>query len=78
MPARLTRAKRVKVQTGELAIAPRVDDPRGFGIENRSGHSLTISFKYDPGTHVQMIVVEPEPPGRRAPGGEELPGALPV
>lgn len=77
MPARITRPKRVKVETGQLAIAPRVDDPRGFAIENRSGHALTVSFKYDEDTHVQVVVVEPDQPGRRA-SSETRAGELPA
>jgi hypothetical protein len=78
MPLRVTRAKRVKVETGETAIAPRVDDPRGFGIENHSGQELTVSFRYDERTHVQIVVVERERPARQAPGEAEQPGSLPV
>ena len=78
MPVRVTRAGRVKVETGETAIAPRVDDPRAFGIENRSGRPITVSFRYDETTHVQIVVVEPERIGRRASGEAESPGSLPV
>lgn len=69
MALRITRAKRVRVETGETAIAPRVDDPHGFGIENRSGHQIHVSFRYDERTHVQVVVVESEPRDRR-PAGE--------
>lgn len=77
MPARVTRAKRVRLEAGETAIAPKVNDPRGFGIENRSDHALTVSFRYDESTHVQLVVVEPDRPGRRA-SGPTYSGALPV
>lgn len=53
MAARIARSRRVTSQPGEKAIAPPVDHPSGFGIENRSGRSLTVSFKYDAEALVQ-------------------------
>jgi hypothetical protein len=66
---RITRtSRRVQVQPGGKAIAPRVDDPRGFALENASGRSLTVSFRYDEEQHVQTIVVEEPRPTRQIPG----------
>lgn len=77
MAARVAKSKRVNVQPGEKAIAPRVDHPMGFGIENHSGRSLTVSFKYDAETHVQTVVVEEHRPVRRVPGDVHPAGELP-
>ncbi len=63
-----TRSRRVKVRPGEAALAPRVDDPRGFAIENELGQPLTVSFRYDFATRVQTVVVEPPQPRRTLPG----------
>lgn len=78
MGARVARSKHVEVQPGEKAIAPRVDHPVGFGIENHSGRSLTVSFKYDVESHVQTVVVEDHRPGRRLEGDVHPAGELPV
>jgi hypothetical protein len=78
MGTRFAKSRRVKVQPGEKAIAPRVDHPLGFGIENQSGRSLTVSFKYDAESHVQTVVVEEHRPARRLPGDVERTGELPV
>lgn len=78
MAARIARSRRVKVQDGERAIAPRVDHPLCFGVENRSGRPLTVSFKYDAETHVQTVVVEEHRPGQRIPGDVHPAGGLPV
>lgn len=75
MPARVSRSRRVKVQSGQKAIAPRVDDPHGFAIENRSGEAVTVSFRYDADLHLQTVVLEPPRPSSRV-GGE--PQELPV
>jgi hypothetical protein len=60
---RIARSKRVRVESGQKAIAPRVDHPIGFAIENDSGLSLSVSFKYDATAHIQIVVVEPARPG---------------
>jgi hypothetical protein len=73
MAARLTRSKRVRVESGQKAIAPRVNHPIGFAIENDSGQALSVSFEYDDATHIQVVVVEPVRSGRRAPGEERTP-----
>jgi hypothetical protein len=65
--ARISR--RVEVKPGEMALAPRVEDPRGFALENQTGRSLTVSFRYDLAAHVQTIVVE-DPRLARRRGGE--------
>ncbi len=70
MPSRLTRAKRVKVESGEMALAPTVDHPRGFALRNRSGQMLIVSFEYDAATHVQTVVVEDDPRPARDVGSE--------
>ena len=51
-------SRRVQVRPGELAYAPRVDDPHGFALENRTGSPLTVSFRYDARARVQSVVVE--------------------
>ncbi len=51
-----------------MALAPRVDDPRGFAIENYSGRALVVSFRYDAERHIQTVVVEK--PRRRRRSGE--------
>ncbi|HEX9050803.1 MAG TPA: hypothetical protein VF841_09750 [Anaeromyxobacter sp.] len=60
-------SRRVQVRSGETALAPRVDDPRGFALENQSGGPLTVSFRYDAERHVQTIVVEEPRPILRIP-----------
>lgn len=72
MAARVTRSRRVRVEAGETAIAPRVDDPRGFAIQNRSGRAVTVSFTYDADNHLQYVVVEAPRPSRSL-GGESHP-----
>ncbi len=49
---------RASVQDGATAIAPRVDDPRGFAIHNSTGQEVTVWFDYDPDAHVMTVVVE--------------------
>jgi hypothetical protein len=78
MAVRVSRARRVKVESGQKALAPTVDHPIGFAIENRSGRSFTVSFKYDTHAHVQIVVVEEHRPGRRLPGEAHSEGELPV
>jgi hypothetical protein len=77
MRIRVARSKRVEVKPGEKAIAPRVDDPRGFAVENRSGRPVTASFSYDAKTHVQTVVLEEHRPDRH-PGDVHPTGELPV
>ena len=60
-------SRRVQVRSGETAIAPRVEDPRAFAVENQSGQALTVSFRYDAERHVQTVVVEAPRPARRPP-----------
>ncbi len=57
-------SKKVVVRPGQAAIAPRVDDPRGFAAQNDSGMPLTVSFSYDEATHVMTVVID----GREAAG----------
>jgi alpha-D-ribose 1-methylphosphonate 5-triphosphate diphosphatase PhnM len=78
MAVRVSRARRVKVESGQKALAPAVHHPIGFAIENRSGRSFTVSFKYDAHSHVQVVVVEDHLPGRRQPGDTHPEGGLPV
>lgn len=68
-------SRRVRVQTGETAVAPKVDDARGFAIDNECGHDVTVSFRYDPLRHVQTVVIEePRAPAKRIPDEtQELP-----
>lgn len=75
MAARVTRSRRVRVEAGETAIAPRVDDPRGFAIQNRSGHAFTVSFTYDADHHIQIVVIEAPRPARRLGGAPPPPTA---
>ncbi len=49
-----------------MALAPRVDDPRGFAIENYSGRALIVSVRYDAEKHIQTVVVEEPRPHRRS------------
>ncbi len=60
-------SRRVQVRPGDLAVAPRVDDPRGFAIANRSERALVVSFRYDAEAHIQTVVVEEPRPARRPP-----------
>ncbi len=51
-------SERVEVRPGAIAIAPSIDDPRGFAVQNRSGHPLVVSFGFEPGAHVMVAIVE--------------------
>jgi hypothetical protein len=64
-------SKRVQVQPGDVALAPRVDDPRGFAVANQTGRALTVSFRYNSDAHIQTVVIEEPRPARRAAGEPE-------
>ncbi len=64
-------SKRVVVRPGQAAIAPRVDDPRGFAAQNDSGMPLTVSFSYDEATHVMTVVIGGRDAAARLPGDTE-------
>jgi hypothetical protein len=67
--ARHRLTKRVAIRPGQAAIAPRVDRPLGFGVENAAGRPLTVSFSYDDRTHVMTATVEEDRAKQRAPTG---------
>ena len=69
MAIRISQARHVRVDSGKMAIAPRVDDPVGFAVKNRSGHTLVLSFEYDSQAHIQTVTVEEPRPAHR-PGAE--------
>ena len=83
MPRRRV-SKRVEVRPGGAALAPKVDDPLGFALQNESGGPLTVTFNFDTTTHVMTVVVEERRPSRRPPGeadrswNEQPTGDLPV
>ncbi len=64
-------SKTVVVRPGQAAIAPRVDDPRGFAAQNDSGMPLTVSFSYDELTHVMTVVIGERVPTTRLPRDSE-------
>lgn len=70
--ARRRVTKHVEVRPGKTAIAPKVDDPRGFAIDNQSSGPLTVSFNYDFSAHIMSVVVEERRPTRRPPGELDL------
>ncbi len=51
-------SKRAEVGFGQVAIAPRVDDPIGFAVHNLCGEALIVSFTYDATTPIQTVHVE--------------------
>jgi hypothetical protein len=63
MPSSRT-SKRVRIARGDTAVAPTVDHPQGFAVENSTSHALTVSFRFDPIAHVMTVVIE-EPRGAR-------------
>ncbi len=77
-----TRSSRwALVRPGQVALAPRVDDPRAFAVANESGRPLAVHFRYDPARHVQTVVIDEARPARRVPGGwqgVEPPGGWPA
>ncbi len=71
--AKRVASKRVEVRPGEKALAPNVDHPQGFAVENETRRPLTVSFRFDLAAHVMMVVVE-EPGAARRPPGEASTG----
>ncbi len=58
--------------SGAVALAPTVDHPKGFAVQNMSGQALTISFAWDSSAHVMKVIIE----GERAvvtPPADQLP-----
>lgn len=59
MPTNRT-SKPVTIRPGALAVAPTVDHPKGFAVQNMSGQALTISFAWDSSAHVMKVIIEAE------------------
>ncbi len=60
-------AKYAEVGFGQVAVAPRVDDPVGFAIHNLCGETLIVNFTYDNVTHIQTVHVERKQPTKAIP-----------
>ncbi len=65
MPKR--QSKRAEVGFGQVAIAPRVDDPRGFAVHNLTSQRILVTFSYDSVTHVQTVHIEGDQPPKVMP-----------
>ncbi len=60
-------SKQAEVGFGQVAIAPRVDDPRGFAVHNLTGDRLFVTFSYDTVSHVQTVHIESARPTKVPP-----------
>ena len=61
---RQVTSKRASVLPGQVAIAPKIDNPRGFALENRSDAELSIVFRWDEDQHIMTVVVQGAPSAR--------------
>ena len=60
-------SKRVEVRPGATAVAPTVDDPQGFAVQNSSDQPVTVSFRFDTQAHIMTVVLEGKQPVERLP-----------
>ncbi len=74
----MATSRRVEVGFGQVAVAPRVDDPQGFAVHNLSGERLFVTFSYDTVAHIQTVHIESAqatkaPPDEAASAGGNMP-----
>ncbi len=60
-------SKQAEVGFGQVAVAPRIDDPRGFAVHNLSGDRILVTFSYDTVTHIQTVHIESARPAKLPP-----------